>query len=259
MPETDESDTTVETEELKPQEEIAEPEGQPEGEEKPPEETEAKAEGDAEPAEKSEEPKPDDKHKRAGGWQRKIDRLERENAALIAKITAPSGAPPAQDAGAQTAEEKAAEYIDNLVAQRLAKVDAERQQREAQAKFQQRMAEARAASPDFDEVILSADAPVSAAVQQVLLTSEQGPAIMYQLASNPAELARLSALPPLEAAREIGRLEARLASSTPPPKPKPAVRPPAPPTNVTGTAPATRNLEGLSMADYKRAFRSGQR
>jgi hypothetical protein len=33
---------------------------------------------------------------------------------------------------------------------------------------------------------------------------------MYQLAKSPAELARLSALPPLDAAREIGRLEAKL-------------------------------------------------
>lgn len=262
----DEIEKTVETEE-KPQPE-AEPEKpekpEAEGEEKPQEDAPAKEEGDGtatEAAATSEEQKPEEKHKRAGGWQRKIDRLERENAALIAKLTAPpSGQPPAATAPAGgTAEDKAAEYFRALARQELAAAKAEEQQMEAQAQFERRMREAQAAHPDFDEVILSADAPVSPALRQVILTSEHGPDIMYQLASNPAELARLSALPPLDAARAIGRLEAKLPSSTPAPKTKPSVRPPAPPTTVNGSPASTRRLEDLPMSEYKRAFRSGQR
>jgi hypothetical protein len=59
--------------------------------------------------------------------------------------------------------------------------------------------------------------PYVSPLGQALLTSEHGPAIMYQLAKSPAELARISALPPLDAAREIGRLEAKLASVYPGP------------------------------------------
>lgn len=253
-----ETEKTVEAEETKPAEEVE----KPEGEETPPEEPKGDdADGEEKPEDEAKAVGAvEEKHKRAGGWQRKIERLERENAALVAKLTAPpAGQPPAVANAGATAEEKAAEYIDNLVMQRLAKREAEQQQRDAQAQFNQRMADARAAKPDFDEVILSADAPVSPALQQVILTSEHGPDIMYQLASNPAELARLSALPPLDAARAIGRLEAKLSSSTPAQKTKPSVRPPAPPTNVNGSAASTRRLEDLPISEYKRAFRSGQR
>lgn len=233
--------------------------------EAPPEEAEAKGEEDGsaeakEETEPQEEPaKPPEKHRRAGGWQRKIEHLERLNETLMQQLNQrqPQATEPAKE---KTPDEKAAEYVNNIVEQRLAQKEAERRQQQAAAEFQRRQAEARAAHPDYDEVLLSSDMPVSQALQQVLLTSEQGPAIMYQLAKNPAELARISALPPLDAAREIGRLEAK-ASSTATPKTttKSATRPPAPPTSVNGSTSSTRRLEDLSIADYKRAMRSGRR
>lgn len=244
----------------------------PAGEEPPPEETETQAKDgeETEPPEGEEgkeeqskpEDKPEEKHKRAGGWARKIERLERQNQILLEQLGQRGGQPPpaAQPGKEKTPDEKAVEYIDNLVEQRLAARDNQRQQQTVQAEFQRRTAEVRAAHPDFDDVVMAVDAPVSPALQQALLTSEHGPAIMYQLAKNPAELARLSALPPLDAAREIGRLEAR-ASPTAAPKttPKSATRPPAPPTNVNGSTSSTRSLDDLPLADYKRAYRSGRR
>jgi hypothetical protein len=227
--------------------------------ETPAEETEAKGE---EPAKKDgeAEEKPEDKHRRAGGWQRKIERLERQNQMLVEQLSATRPTQPQTPAPTDKAKDPSAqveEYVSNLVAQRLAAEREQERHARAQAEFQRRTQEVRAANPDFDEVVMSANVPVSQALQQALLTSEQGPAIMYQLASNPAELARLSALPPLDAAREIGRLEAKASSTPAPEKPKPASRPPAPPTNAGGTASASRgSLESLPIAEYKRAFRS---
>lgn len=222
------------------------------GEEAATEQTEEKA--------KEEQAKTEEKHKRAGGWQRKIERLEREREMLLEQLTAQRGTQSATAAPEkpETPEEKAAKYIDDLVEKRLAAKEAQRQQQEALAKFEQRKEEVRAAYSDFDEVMSMADAPVSRALGEALLTSEHGPAIMYQLAKNPAELARISALPPLAAAREIGRLEAK-ASATPTPKAptKSVARPPAPPTSVSGSASSTRSLDDLSLSDYKRAMRSG--
>lgn len=203
----------------------------------------------------------EEKRKRAGGWQRKIERLERQNELLLQRLSqAPQAAPPAPTPE-PTATQKAEAWIDKRVEERLAQREAERNAQSAQAEFQRRTAEVRQKNPDFDDVILSAsDVPVSPALQQALLTSEHGPSIMYALAKNPAELARLSALPPLDAAREIGRLEARQPSPTAGPnKQKPAIRPPVPPSTVNGSAASTRNLDDLPMSEYKRAFRTGRR
>ncbi|MGH8523668.1 MAG: hypothetical protein ACREXY_05465, partial [Gammaproteobacteria bacterium] len=207
-----------------------------------------------------------EKNRRAGGWQRKIERQQRELEELRALLVrqqaqAATAQQPAANTNQQMDPAQDAEaYIANIVAQRMAAAEEQRRQVQVQAEFQRRTQEVRAQNPDFDEVLMTADAPVSQAVQQALLTSEHGPAIMYQLAKNPAELARLSALPPLDAAREIGRLEAK-ASVTAAPKPatKTATRPPAPPTNVNGSTSSTRSLEELPISEYKRALRSGRR
>lgn len=219
----------------------------------PGEDAEARADG-----ENQEQPRPEEKHRRQGGWQRKIERLEREREILLQQLQAQGQQPPATQGKEKTTEERAAEVIDALVDQRIAAREAQNQQRAAQAAFQQRTQAVRASHPDFDEVVMGVEhIRVPPALQQALLTSENGPEIMYQLASNPDELARIASLPPIDAAREIGRLEARAsATAAPRTQPRAATRPPAPPTNVNGSAPSTRSLESLPMAEYKRAFRS---
>lgn len=210
-----------------------------------------------------EAPKPEEKHKRAGGYQRKIERLERERQMLLEALHAQRGAAPAQPQGPakeKTPAEQAEEYVNSLVEQRLKAAEAQRREAQIRADFQRRTAEARAKFEDFDSAIEDvAHVKVSDWVREALLTSEKPGEIMYQLAKNPAELARLSALPPLDAAREIGRLEAKLASGASPVKPKPAARPPAPPSKVGGSAASTRSLEDLPLSEYKRLYRSGRR
>lgn len=236
---------------------------QPVAEETPPEAAEAKDEtaedteepGEEEPGGEEEPAKPAEKHKRAGGWMRQVERLKRE----LAEARALQQPKLPQSEQEKTPDQKAADYIDGIVEKRLAAREAQRQQETAHAEFQRRQTAARAVHPDYDEVLLASDAPVSAAVEEALLTSEHGPAIMYQLAKRPDELARISALPPLAAAREIGRLEAQASSTAAPKASKSAVRPPAPPTSVNGKSSSTRNLDDLPIAEYKRAMRSGRR
>lgn len=260
----DTQDPTQETEE-------AAPETAPEAE--APVAEQPSAEGAAEAAEAAEEAAPEPEsgkpegHKRAGGWQRRIGRLEREREMLLEQLAAQrAGQPtPAQPAKAKTPEEQAAEYVESLVEKRLTERETQRQQQAITAAFQARTQEVRAAHPDFDEVISSVEVPVSAALSEALLTSDHGPRIMYQLAADPAELARLSALPPLAAAREVGRLEAKLASVTAAPaKPNPAVAPrkpaaPAPITPVTTRGPsAVKDPSEMTYEQYT-AWRESQR
>ncbi len=262
----------------------AEPEAPTEGEEQPAEEqeggeVEAKAEPEGEeaaaeePAEGEEAAKPDEpapeaaeeKRRRAGGWQRKIERLERQNAEkdqLIARLATPGQAPAgAKPAAEQTPEEKAAEYVRTMARQVVAEERQQAEMRQRQADFQRRTAEVRAKHPDFDEMLESVShIPVHEAVTRALLTSEHGPAIMYELARDREALARLSALPPEVALMELGRLGAKLTSVATAPKTNgTARRPAAPPTSVRGTASSTRSLEDLPLSEYKRAMRSRQR
>lgn len=261
--ETQETEDATQTQE-QTDEQPKEPSEGGDGEADAQEPADTEADGDQPPdAEaKGGEQEPEEKRKRAGGWQRKIERQERQIQLLTEQLSRGQGQPapvvkPDKD---KTAEEKTAEYIDNLVEQRLVARETQQRQKTVVKDFQRRTAEVRAAHDDFDDVVPSADIPIQSALGQALLTSEHGPAIMYQLAKSPAELARLSALPPLDAAREIGRLEAKLSSSTPPGKTNgTAKRPPAPPTSVKGSTSNTRSLEDLPMSDYKRAYRSGRR
>jgi hypothetical protein len=252
-----------------PKEEGADAEPAEEGEkpEAEPSEEDAEAKKAAEAQTQAQQAQTEEKRKRAGGWQRKIDRLERQNQLLVERLTAqhPAPQPQGKPEAEKTPAEKSAEYLDSLVDQRVEQRLAarENQQREKTvvSDFQRRTAEVRARYDDFEDVVSDADIPVQSALGQTLLTSEHGPAIMYQLAKNPAELARLSALPPLDAAREVGRLEAKLASGAPSVKPNGSAtkRPPAPPTSVNGSAASTRSLDDLPLSEYKRAMRSGRR
>lgn len=76
---------------------------------------------------------------------------------------------------------------------------------------------------DFMDVLDGVDDIVpTLAVQEAILTSEISPQLMYELAKNKAEYERINALPPLAAARAIGKLEASLAQ--PPEAKKPETK-----------------------------------
>lgn len=130
------------------------------------------------------------------------------------------------------AEQKVTEALSKRDQQQAEQAQQTAQQAKAQT-FAERQQATRAAITDYDEVMsAAADVRIAPHVHEVLLESEQGPAIAYHLAKNPDEAERLSAMSPLAAARELGRLEASLAKSAPPqgaaPAPKPVSKAPAP-------------------------------
>ncbi|QDX22553.1 hypothetical protein FP568_15680 [Pandoraea pnomenusa] len=77
---------------------------------------------------------------------------------------------------------------------------------------------------------------------QALLESEKAPAILAHLGQNKQEAARILSLTPMQQAREIGRIEAQLAT----PKPPPVSSAPAPVTPVGSGASA---VDGPSDKD----------
>src|SRR5688572_24658650 len=168
----EETETPKTGEEEKPESEGGEPK---------PDDTEAKPEGDGTeakggepeepPADGGEPAEAEEKRKRAGGWQRKIEKLQRQNELLIEQLAAQRTGPPppaSKPDAEKTAEEKAAEYIDGLVEKRFSERERQREHEATVARFQQRCAEARTRHPDFDDMVASVaihpDSPLAHAV-----------------------------------------------------------------------------------------------
>lgn len=80
--------------------------------------------------------------------------------------------------------------------------------------------------PDYFEV--AHYAPITESMAQLVIESDQSAELAYHLGKNPEIAAKIAQLPPLAQAREMGRLEAKLAekprpstvSSAPPPAPR---------------------------------------
>jgi hypothetical protein len=99
---------------------------------------------------------------------------------------------------------------------------------------------------------------------QTIQASEIGPDVAYFLGSNPKEADRISRLAPLLQAREIGKLEAKIASDPPVKKVSSA---PAPITPIRGgkvNAPAVydttdpRSIKSMSTSEWIAAERLRQ-
>lgn len=153
------------------------------------------------------------------------------------------------------AEQKVTEALSKRDQQQAERAQQTAQQAKAQT-FAERQQAARTAIPDYDEVMsAAADVRIAPHVHEALLDSKHGPAIAYHLAKNPDEAERLSTLPPLAAARELGRLEASLAKSAPPqgaaaPALKPVSKAPAPIKPIGAGTTTNQDPARMSMDEY---------
>ncbi len=256
------------------------------------EKLEAKADSEADTDEESEEaetePKEEAKPKKIGGAQKKINKLvsklsDREREVEYWKQEALKSAKPRADKEAVETQKPTAEgkpdpnkfdthedYVEALadwkVEQKLEARDSKAKEDSLKTDFQRQMkshvervntfAES---TPDFHEAIEEIDhIPMSITVQDVILSSEDGPALMYALAKAPEEYARICALPAIAAARELGRFESRLKAETTTQKTKEPKKTKAPAplktVNSKGTGGGKKSIydQHLSQAEYER-------
>lgn len=145
---------------------------------------------------------------------------------------------------ARTAEEQAAKFnreAQNAVAET----------------YNQRVAAAQAAIPDFVDVVGKSDVVMTPALQEALMDSDKGPELVYHLAKNPAEAERLNGLSDRQMNREIGRLEATLGTTTTTkaaPTPPAARTTTAPPPATPGTpasAPANTDPSKMGQTEFE--------
>jgi hypothetical protein len=102
--------------------------------------------------------------------------------------------------------------------------------------------------PDIEaRVFNDTTLPMSATMAETIMESEKGPEVAYWLSANREAAQRIKSMSPLQAARELGRIEATIDL----PKPRTETKAPPPPSTVSGTVKGpSKNPENMSQADY---------
>jgi hypothetical protein len=142
--------------------------------------------------------------KRLAREQRK---WERERV-VAAPVVAADPRPEQFDSTESYADALAMKKAEQLLYER----DVQRQQTEVLGAYHDREEEARNKYDDFEQVAYNPSLKITTVMAQTIQSSDIGPDVAYYLGANPKEADRISRLAPYVQAKEIGRIEAKLAS-----------------------------------------------
>ena len=108
------------------------------------------------------------------------------------------------------------EYVEALTTSKAQQIvqqqQFEQQRQELLGGYHDKEEVARDKYEDFEQVAYNPKLPITDVMAQTIQASDNGPDIAYYLGTNPKEADRISRLGPLLQAKEIGRLEAKIAS-----------------------------------------------
>ena len=198
--------------------------------------------------------------KRLAREQRK---WEREQAAKAAEkqLKAPVEIPPIEQFNSPD------EYADALAERKAEELLARREQARMQSEiiesYHDKEEDARNKYDDFEQVAYNPKLPITDAMAQTIQASEVGPDMAYYLGSNPKEAERISRLAPLQQAKELGKIEAKLADNPVVKKTSSAPAPIAPITARSSGSPATdttdpRAIKSMTTSEWIEADRQRQ-
>ena len=197
--------------------------------------------------------------KRLAREQRK---WEREQAAKQAEVQTLKSTPPIADSFTdpeEYAQALALQKAQELVAQR----DAAKQQAEIMEAYADSEEKVRDKYDDYDQVARNPNVPITEVMAEAIYASDVGPEVAYYLGTNIKEAARISRLTPFLQAKEIGKIEARLASDPPVKKTSNA---PAPISPVTARSTGStshdttdpRSVKSMTTSQWIEAERARQ-
>lgn len=161
--------------------------------------------------------------KRLAREQRKWEREQQaKQAEMQVKAKTPAELPPVDqfespEAYAEALAEKRAQ---ELISQR----EAAKRHAAIMEAYADKEEEVRSKYDDFDQVAYNPQLRITDVMAETIRESDLGPELAYHLGTNPKEAERISKLAPFLQAKEIGRIEAKLAD--------------APPVKKTSSAPA---------------------
>jgi hypothetical protein len=151
--------------------------------------------------------------KRLAREQRKWEREQSQRQAEAQTLRAPATIPPVDqfDSPEDYADALAYQKAEQLLAQR----EQARQQSAILESYHEREEEARSKYDDFEQVAYNPKLPITEVMAETIRSSDVGPELAYYLGTNPKDADRISRLTPLAQAKEIGKIEAKLASDPP--------------------------------------------
>jgi len=128
-------------------------------------------------------------------------------------LRAPATIPPVDqfDSPEDYADAWAYQKAEPLLAQR----EQARQQSAILESYHEREEEARNKYDDFEQVAYNPKLPITDVMAESIRASDIGPEVAYYLGANPKEAERISRLAPIVQAKEIGRIEAKMANDPP--------------------------------------------
>ena len=148
---------------------------------------------------------------------------------------------------------------EKLVQQR----EAAKQQSQVLESYQEREEAARDKYDDFEQVAYNPNLPITNVMAETIQHSEIGPELAYYLGSNPKDADRISRLSPYLQAKEIGKIEAKLADNPPVKKTTSAPAPISPVTARSTGAPShdttdPRSTKTMTTSQWIEAERARQ-
>ena len=190
-------------------------------------------------------------------------RLARERRKMEREFAAkqPPAAPLLENADTPEAYAEALAY--QKAEQILHEREVKRQQAEILDGYRDREEEARDKYEDFEQVAYNPNLRITDVMAQTIQASEIGPDVAYFLGANPKEADRISKLQPILQAKEIGKLEAKLADNPVVKKTTSAPTPIAPVTARSSGAPVydttdPRSVKTMSTSEWIAADRARQ-
>jgi hypothetical protein len=158
------------------------------------------------------------------------------------------------------ADALAYQKAEQLIAQR----EAAKQQSQVLESYHEKEEEARSKYEDFEQVAYNPKLPITNVMAEAIQSSDIGPELAYHLGTNPKEADRISKLPPLAQAKEIGRIEAKLAADPPVKRTSSAPAPISPVSARSTGSPAydttdPRSIKTMTDSQWIEADRARQR
>ena len=136
-------------------------------------------------------------------WEREARQAEAPKPALVEHVT------PEQFTTTE-------EYVEALTTSKAQQIVQQqqyaKQQQELLGSYHEKEEDARGRYEDFEQVAYNPKLPITNVMAQTIQAADNGPDIAYYLGTNPKEADRIARLTPILQAKEIGRLEAKVAS-----------------------------------------------
>lgn len=213
------------------------------------------------------------KPKKKGGFQKKLEKKDREIEFLREQLLKQQAQPEPQKPVEKSVEQKPksedfdshSEYIEALtdwkVEQKARELSQKSRQEAEKSVYQNRLTEFQKKTQEFaktvedyeDAIAEAGEVIIPAGMQEAIMESDIGPEILYALAKNKPELMRISKLNLVAQAKEIGKLEAKLAKSEekkPEVKTKTAAPPPPKPVGTKSPGKVVKDPSDMTPDEY---------